>query len=88
MFIKLAYADEIDTVLGKVATEILDPIIYLLFALAFVYLLWGVIKFIANADNATEREVGRQHLIWAVVGMFIMIGVLGIIWFIRESFGI
>lgn len=69
----------IDTFLGKVITQIIDPIILLLAAVAFVVFLWGVFEFIVNAGDAAKRKTGKEAIIWGLVGLTIIFGAYGII---------
>lgn len=69
----------------KINDAILTPIIVLLFALAVVYFLFGVAKFVRNQDNETELEAGKQHMVWGVVGISIMVAVYGILNLIQSS---
>jgi len=64
--------------LESIKTAIVDPIIYFLFALALVYFLYGVLELIRHADNEEARKTGQQHVLWGVIGMFIMISFYGI----------
>lgn len=64
--------------LENIKTAIVDPIIYFLFALALVYFLYGVLELVRNADNEEARQTGRQHVLWGVIGMFIMVSFYGI----------
>jgi len=84
----VSFADEVDTFIANVSREILNPIVSLLFVLALLFFTWGVFKFVANPDEPAERETGKQNMIWGVVGMFIMVGAYGLIWFLRQSLGI
>jgi len=68
-----------DTLFNKIITNIAQPIEYLLFALAIVYFLYGVMTFIQNADSPDKREEGQKHMIWGIVGLFIMVSAVGII---------
>jgi hypothetical protein len=65
--------------LGKVVTQIINPIILLLAATAFVVFLWGVFEFIAHAGDETHREEGKQAILWGLVGLVIIFGAYGII---------
>ncbi len=65
--------------LSKLIEEIVNPTILLMLSVAMVYFLWGVMKFILNMDNETERESGKNHLVWGTVGLVIMFSVWGII---------
>lgn len=64
--------------LEKIKTAIVDPIIAFLFALALVYFLYGVFEMIRNAESEEARKIGQQHILWGVIGMFIMISFYGI----------
>jgi hypothetical protein len=65
--------------IGKLATVVVNPLIKLMFAAALIVFLWGVFTYVKNADNADERETGRSHIIWGLVGMLIMVSVFTII---------
>jgi len=84
----ISFADEVDNFIANVSREILNPIVELLFVLALLFFTWGVFKFVANPDAPAERETGKQNMIWGVVGMFVMVGAYGLIWFLRNSLGI
>jgi uncharacterized membrane protein YidH (DUF202 family) len=74
--------------IGKVIDQILNPIIALLFALALVYFVFGVVKYIWNPDNEEERTNGRTAMIWGIAGMFVMVSVFGILRLIIYTFGL
>lgn len=69
----------LDSFLGKVVTQIINPIILLLAASAFVVFVWGVFEFIRNAGNETERVKGREAIFWGLIGLVIIFGAYGII---------
>ncbi|HZS42759.1 MAG TPA: hypothetical protein VFA52_00890 [Candidatus Paceibacterota bacterium] len=80
--------DPIDNLLQRIDEVIVNPLIYLLFAIALVVFLWGVVQFIINSDNEAGRTKGRQHILWGLIGMFIMVSAYGIINVIVHTFGI
>ena len=57
-------------------------------AVALVYFLWGVAQYVGKGDNEESRSTGAQHMLWGIVGLFIMFGVFGIIHIIMNTFGI
>ncbi len=65
--------------LAKVVTQIINPIILLLAAGAFVVFLWGVFEFIRQAGEESKREEGRRAILWGIVGLVIIFGAYGII---------
>ncbi len=77
--------DEVRILIGRIGAAILDPIVFLLFALAVLYFTWGVAKFIMNVDNDEERTIGKRHMIWGIVGMFIMTVAFGIVRVIENT---
>jgi hypothetical protein len=81
LFCKIAFATtkDIDSLLLKINEKILNPVIYLMFGFAIMFFLWGVVDMIAGANNEEKRATGRQHMIWGIVGLFIMLAVGGII---------
>lgn len=73
--------------IGRISTEILNPIIALMFAIAMAIFIWGVLKYIWNPDNEQARESGRKSMMWGIIGMVIMVSVFGIVRFIISSIG-
>lgn len=71
--------------LQKLVEIIVNPIIKLAFAAALLYFLWGVVEFIKNSDSESDREKGKLHMLWGVIGMAIMVGVNGIIGIIQGT---
>lgn len=69
----------LNTFLGRVVTQIIDPIILLLAAVAFVVFLWGVFEFIAHAGDEAKRKEGKSAILWGLVGLVIIFGAYGII---------
>ena len=94
LFISKAFAatktsgTTVDSLLDKVIENIANPLIFFLFALAVVYFLYGVMIFIQNADSPDRRSEGFQHMIWGVIGIFIMVSSYGIINLIKVTLGV
>lgn len=80
--------DKVNQFLGKVVEQIVNPIILLLAAVAFVLFLWGVFEFIAHAGDETKRKEGRQAIFWGIIGLVIIFGAYGIINLALGTFGI
>jgi nitrogen fixation-related uncharacterized protein len=75
----------IDSLINKVATNIVNPIILLLFSVAFLIFLWGLFQFIYQADDATAREDGKKHMLYGVIGLAIMVGAIGIVQILKRT---
>jgi uncharacterized membrane protein YidH (DUF202 family) len=75
------------TFIIKVQDAILTPIITLLSLGAFLLFLWGIVEFIASADNEEKRSTGQQHMIWGIIGLVIIFGANAIVSLIRATVG-
>ncbi|MBP6926146.1 MAG: hypothetical protein KBB70_00425 [Candidatus Pacebacteria bacterium] len=71
----------------KVEVVILNPVIKLGFAITLVIFLYGIFEFIKNAESSDARKLGGQHILWGVVGMFIMVAAGGIMQLVCASWG-
>ncbi len=87
-FISVAEASAVSDMMGRVNVAILNPIMKLLFALAFLYFLYGVAVYYLNPLDTEKRAEGGQHILWGLVGLFIMFSVYGIIRLVLGTFGI
>lgn len=76
------------TFIGNIVDFIINPLIALLFALALAYFVWGAAMFILNANNPEARKKGQQHLLWSVIGLFVMVAVFGILRIVTATFGV
>ena len=77
-----------DSLLSKIITGIINPFIYLLFAVASLFFFWGVLEFIMGASNPDKRKIGGKHMLWGAIGFLIMLSVFGILAFIMNTLGI
>ena len=84
----VAEASAISDLMGRVNQAILGPIMQLLFALAFIYFLYGVAVYFINPLDTDKRAEGKQHVMWGLIGLFIMFSVYGIIRLVLGTFGI
>lgn len=73
--------------LAKVQDAILTPIITLLALGAFLIFIWGIVEFIASAENEEKRTTGQQHMIWGIIGLVIIFGANAIVSLISATVG-
>jgi len=90
MTTKIAYAasTSLNGFIRNVDSMIIDPLIKLLFALAIVYFLYGVFEFLSNQENEEKKTTGKQHMIWGIIGITIMMGVWTILGIVMNTMGI
>jgi uncharacterized membrane protein YbhN (UPF0104 family) len=74
--------------MGSIATEILNPVMGVIFAAALVYCLWGMMTFIFSGGDETKLTLGKQNMFWGVIGMTIMVSTYAIILLALNSFGV
>ncbi len=68
----------IGTLMNSIERVVINPLILLIFACAVVYFLYGVATFLLNPTSEEIRKSGKSHMLWGIVGMFIMVSVFGI----------
>lgn len=61
-------------------------IIPLLLALALVFFIWGVTKFILHADDEAKREEGKKFIMWGIIGLFVIVSIWGIVNILNNTF--
>ncbi|MDP3735356.1 MAG: hypothetical protein Q8R39_02935 [bacterium] len=78
----------VSDIIRAISKEILNPLIALMFALALVVFLWGLVEFIATNESDQGRTNGKKHMLWGVIGMTIMVGATAIIKIVTNTFGL
>jgi len=76
------------TFMGKVIDAIINPIINVVFAAALVLFLFGLLRFVLSRGDENVLAAGKQHMVWGVIGMTVMISVYAILWLMLETFGV
>lgn len=92
MFPRIVYAEQLDqtvaTFMAKVYEVIINPLVTFMFALALVLFLIGMIQFFVYKGQGSDKvKEGRSHMLWGIIGMFIMISVFGIMRLIINTIG-
>lgn len=77
----------INTLMNSITKVVINPLIVFIFGLAVVYFVYGVMQFLLHPEDETIRKTGKQHMLWGVVGMFIMIATFGIMNLILNTLG-
>lgn len=67
--------------------RIIRLILPVLSSLAFLVFGWGIVKFIANADNETKRAEGKSTMLWGLIALFILLSFMGILGFFYSDIG-
>jgi len=77
----------LDRFMANLYTYIFNPFLYLFMGLAVVVFLWGVIRFIVGGADEEAVTTGKRHMIWGIVGLFIIVSVWGIMNLICRTVG-
>ncbi|MEK7575623.1 MAG: hypothetical protein AAB491_00850 [Patescibacteria group bacterium] len=67
-----------NNLLNNIAIQILNPLIGFLISVAFLVFIWGIVELIYGSDNEEKVKIGKRHLVYGLIGLFIMLAVLGI----------
>jgi hypothetical protein len=70
--------------ISDVGTFIIDTInnvvVPVLFSIAFIVFLWGAFQvFIVGANSEEVKEKGKNHMLWGLIGFFVMVSVWGLV---------
>jgi hypothetical protein len=75
------------TIVNKVVEYVLNPAILLLFSFGLLVFVFGLTEFLYNLSKGGNTDNGRSHMLWGLLGMFIMVSVFGIIRLLNNTFG-
>lgn len=78
----------ITTLVDKIIRELVDPAVAILFVAALAVFFWGMVQFIYSAGDEKMQTDGKKHMLWGVVGIFIMLSAFGILKLFTTAFGI
>lgn len=71
---------DITKLVNNVTAVIINPLILLIFAVALLIFVWGLVQYLYQLNvGGKDSDDGRKHMLWGVVGMFIMVAAGGII---------
>lgn len=74
------YFGEVDTFFINIGGFIDNILIPLLFTLALLVFLFGMFKyFILGGGNESEREKGKQLIMYSLIGFVLMVSIWGIV---------
>jgi hypothetical protein len=77
----------VSTWINEIAT-LIGQLIPLLIAIAVLFFIWGLVTFIASADDEAARAAAKTKMIWGVVALFVIVGVWGLVGLLQTFTGI
>lgn len=59
---------------------LVNPLLTLLLAIGLVIFLYGLVEFLWNLSQGShDADKGKQHMLWGLVGMFVMSSAFAIV---------
>jgi hypothetical protein len=71
---------------GCIQGFILQPLIYLIFAVAIVYFLYGVLTYVRKGGDEDDRRAGKEMMIYGIIAIAVMVSVYGLINLVTGTF--
>jgi hypothetical protein len=86
-----AQTASIGVLMARINRFVINPVISVLFVVAFVVFVWGLFEFFkakssGGGDDGIEK--GKRHIVWGIIGMVIMVSVFGIMQLLINSLGV
>ena len=78
--------DSLGGIVAWVSCFLVKYIIPLLFAMATVAFIYGVMKYFLNTENETERKKGKDFILGGIIALFVMISVWGLVGILTGTF--
>ena len=75
-------------IMDKLWGLIIGPAILVVFACGFLLFVYGLVEFLWKLNEGGDNSEGKQHMIWGIVGMLIMVSVWGILDLLDNTFGL
>jgi hypothetical protein len=80
--------DSVGHIINWASCTLIGFVVPLLFSLATVGFIWGIIQFFLNPDNEEARKKGKSYMIWGLLALFVMVSMWGLVGVLTKTFGI
>ncbi len=88
VFCRLATNPKLADLLNYATCTINRSIVPLIFALAVVSFVYGVVQYVINSDDEAKKIKGREFMIWGIIALAVMVSVWGLVRIVGNTFGI
>ena len=72
----------------RFVSVIINPAIGIIFAAGFFLFMWGLVQFILNLEEGGDNKEGKNHMLWGIAGMVIMVSIYGILALLDATFNL
>ena len=83
-----AHVVEANRLLSKLENAILFPLMTLMLAVALLVFFYGIYEYVLNAESDEARNAGKQHMLWGIIGLLVMLSAYAILKIAAGTFGI
>lgn len=66
---------------------IVDVALYILVAVAVIFIVWNVVVYFIKPDGSESRKESGMAIFWGIVGLFIIVSLWGLVGILVNSFG-
>ena len=73
------YAKSLKEFTADIVTFVNTSVVPLIYALAFLFFLIGMVRFFFLGDSEENRQKGKSFMIWGVITFVVMFSVWGIV---------
>src|SRR3989344_3284825 len=63
-------------------------LVFMVIAAAIVVFFWGVAQYIGGGDDEEKRSKARNTMIYGIIGIFSMVSIWGLVYFMADVLGI
>ena len=77
--VALAQYDNLENALDSIIRLLNSYIVPLIVAIAGVYFMWGLIKYVVNQNEEADRTAARNMMIYGIIVLFVMISVWSLV---------
>jgi hypothetical protein len=76
------------TLVNNLTRAVINPLIALVFAVGLLVFVWGLIQFLwGQSQGDHSADEGKQHMLWGIIGMFVMAAAYAILRLVDSSVG-
>lgn len=66
--------------INNITTQVLNPLITLLFAVATMMFAWGIVQYVLGGQGSDQKMTqAKNAMLWGIIGMFVMASAWGIV---------
>ncbi|VAW32744.1 hypothetical protein MNBD_CPR01-163 [hydrothermal vent metagenome] len=80
----MTFAQYVQTTIGVFGSVVIPA----LFTLAFLFFVYGIVKYFFLSGDSTKRTEAHSFVLWGVLGMVLLFSVWGLIHLLLVTFGI